>query len=205
MQSKKFIAAINFAWPHEHPAAKGETRWFKWDADGELQFTGKRIGKVVNDPDDPGGITAYGISLRFLRGLPLDLGDIDNDGDIDSDDIRALTEEDAAGLYLSEFFMQYGYQNIDAEPVAAKVFDLCVNMGPRQAHKIMQRALNDLGCLLVVDGVLGPKTLNAINSVAPGRLYPRICQRAKAFYLALMVRNPTLKKYRNGWFKRAEA
>jgi hypothetical protein len=53
-----------------------------------MSFTGKWEGGFVNDPKDPGGATKYGISLRFLRDLAPELGDVDGDGDVDADDVR---------------------------------------------------------------------------------------------------------------------
>ena len=55
---------------------------------------------------DAGGATNFGISLRFLKGLDdnLDLADINNDGKIDSLDIKNLTEEHAKKIYFEEFW-----------------------------------------------------------------------------------------------------
>ena len=45
---------------------------------------------LVDDPDDPGGITKYGVSFRFLKDHGID---VDGDGDIDAEDIRGLNPE----------------------------------------------------------------------------------------------------------------
>ena len=52
-------------------------------------------GGYVDDPDDPGGATRFGISLRLLKKMGK-LGDIDGDGDIDADDIRRLSSDSAS-------------------------------------------------------------------------------------------------------------
>ena len=46
-----------------------------------------REGGYVNDPDDPGGATKFGVTIGTLRQLGLDL---DGDGDVDIDDYRGL-------------------------------------------------------------------------------------------------------------------
>jgi len=53
-----------------------------------------REGGYVNDPDDPGGPTKYGVTIHTARALNLD---VDNDGDVDIDDIKALTSARGAG------------------------------------------------------------------------------------------------------------
>ena len=102
----------------------------------------KHEGGFVNDPDDPGGATNWGISLRFLKGQGLEVGDVDHDGDIDADDILKMSQSDAIAIYRQAFWVKNGYGSFPDHRVAAKTFDLCVNMGPRQAHKILQRAIN---------------------------------------------------------------
>lgn len=48
-------------------------------------------GGYVDDPNDAGGATNWGISLRFVKQSGVDL-DIDGDGDIDAEDMKALTK-----------------------------------------------------------------------------------------------------------------
>ena len=67
-------------------------------------FVARMEGGFVDDPADPGGTTNYGVSLRFLKSQGLEAGDIDGDGDIDADDIRALTPERAAGVLRRAFW-----------------------------------------------------------------------------------------------------
>ena len=124
-------------------------------------------GGYVDHKDDPGGATNYGISLRFVKqSTGIDL-DVDGDGDIDADDIKAMTPEQAKEIYKTEFWEKYGYDKIEDENVATKVFDMCVNMGPRQAHKLVQRASNAATNSkdLVEDGILGNKSFEAVNEI----------------------------------------
>lgn len=172
-----------------------------------LAFVLRHEGGFSDDPVDPGGTTHYGISLRYLRGLGVHLGDIDGDGDVDADDIRALTRADAAAIYKRDWWDRYLYADLPA-PVAVKVFDLAVNMGANQAHKILQRAVNRLhpsAPVLKIDGVLGPATRAAAVACKPAELLDALRTEAANFYLLLIAAKPALARFRRGWLRRAAA
>jgi len=112
--------------------------------DKAILITLKHEGGFVNDPVDPGGATNWGMSIRFLKNDAGDAdgdgfldGDIDKDGDIDVDDIKNMTVEEARKLYRIYFWDKYDYDTIVDFTVAARVFDMTVNMGPRQTGKIV--------------------------------------------------------------------
>lgn len=164
-------------------------------------------GGFVDDPDDPGGTTSFGISLRWLKTVgDLDKdgyldGDLDHDGDVDSEDIRKMKKSDAIELYYTQWWRRYKYYRITDPQVATKIFDLSVNMGPKQCHKIVQRSLWACRHKLVDDGVLGPLTFNAINKVWPARILTvAIRVGAACFYRSL-----NRPKYIKGWLRRAHS
>ena len=178
----------------------------------------KHEGGFVDDPVDPGGATNFGISLRFLRAeiersaeLSLAEFDIDADGDLDAADMEGLTRDQAAELYRSAFWDRHKYGEISAAAIAIKVFDLAVNMGPRQAHKLLQRAIRAArGNPLADDGVLGPKTWGALISATltpddTHALLAALRSEAAGFYRALIAQKPRFVKYRGGWLSRAYA
>lgn len=161
-------------------------------------------GAFTNDPDDPGGPTKWGISLKFLRSVPG--GDIDKDGDVDIDDVIKLSLGVTKEIYRLMFWDLYRYGEIKNSKLATKIFDLCVNMGPKKPHVFLQRALFIIGKQIVVDGFLGNKTLAAVNSLNQGEInnvIAHVCQFAEEYYKELIERRPRLAKYKNGWFKRA--
>ena len=98
---------------------------------------------------DHAGPTNMGITLRFLIANEsvdrdgdgfLD-GDYDRDGDIDQADLDMMDSVGALALYKRHFWDKHGYGTIHPHgPVCVKLFDLSVNMGPVQAHKLLQRA-----------------------------------------------------------------
>lgn len=179
--------------------------------DKAILITLKHEGGFVNDPVDPGGATNWGMSIRFLISAGdedgdgwLD-GDLDHDGDVDIDDIKNMTVEEARKLYRMHFWDKYKYDKIVDFTVAARAFDMTVNMGARQTGKIIQRALNELGNNLVVDGKIGKNTFATINCTDPEMLMSEIRQAHAQFYLDLIKEKPKFEKYRKGWLRRASA
>ena len=168
-----------------------------------------REGGFVNDPDDPGGATKYGVTIHTMRRLGLDL---DRDGDVDVGDVRRLSRADAQAIFIEHYFHR---PQIDALPVAlqASVFDMYVNAGAN-AVKILQRLLNDMGQAVAVDGVIGPQTIAAVQAAvraAPDHIADAYGIARRNYYLALADRRPASRKFartrnggKGGWIRRAE-
>ena len=94
-------------------------------------------GGFVNDPDDAGGATKYGITLKTYK---------ESHPEATVETIKNLTVKDAEDFYFNEFWLRYGYDRIAVDDLAIKIFDAAINTGTRQAHLCLQRALNC--CLL---------------------------------------------------------
>lgn len=153
-------------------------------------------GGKVNDPDDPGGATNCGISLRFLTSTgDIDKYDFDNDGDLTPVDIMNLTHKQVATLYR-EYFWNDLYDDLQ-ESLAIKLFDLGVNMGPKQAVKLLQQ---ELGCR-PYDGIYGLLTHRWTQCTQKDALELLIA-RAARFYFDLANKRPKSRKYLYGWLRR---
>lgn len=163
----------------------------------------KHEGGFVDHPDDPGGATNFGVSLRFALACGdangdgfLDL-DIDMDGDVDVDDIRNMEEHHAADVYRREFWLPLKCDLIFDQKLATKLFDTGVNVGKRQAVKFLQRAVNSVlpshGVCepLADDGVIGPATLRAIELFDDDAwtITPAFRSEQAGFYRSLIMRN----------------
>lgn len=151
-------------------------------------------GGFVDNRHDPGGATNYGISLRWLKTLPDLAGDLDRDGDVDAADIKSMTPAQAKEFYRKQWWTKYDYDKINNAGVAIKVMDMAVNMGARQAHKLVQRSLRAVGLEIADDGVLGAKSFAAINTATPQFLLPAMRCTQAGFYYALVMRNGALRK-----------
>ena len=67
-----------------------------------------REGGYVDDPDDPGRATNFGVTIHTMRRLGLDL---DRDGDIDRADVRRLTRAQAIDIFVRHYFERPGSPN----------------------------------------------------------------------------------------------
>jgi lysozyme family protein len=175
-----------------------------------IEITLSHEGGFVDDPVDPGGATNFGVSLRWLRsvgelegaGSALALYDLDQDGDLDADDVAQLTREMAKDLYRTRFWEPHEYASMPAS-IGAKTFDLAVNMGPRQAHRLVQRACRAADREIADDGLLGPQTRAAIRQADELALQAALRSEAAGFYRGLAIKRPAFNRFLNGWLRRA--
>jgi lysozyme family protein len=168
-----------------------------------------REGGYVNDPDDPGGATNFGVTIHTMRRLGLDL---DGDGDVDPGDVRRLTRARARDIYVDHYFRRPGIAGLP-EALQPSVFDMYVNAGSN-AVRILQRLLADFGHPATVDGVIGPRTVAAAEAAfgaAPRHLADAYGIARRNYYYALADRRPASRKYarrrdggKGGWILRAE-
>lgn len=168
-------------------------------------------GGFVDDRADPGGVTDWGVSLRFALAEvgahpdELALFDVDHNGHVDRWDVAALTRDEAAAVYYSTFWQRYAYGRLQPDMVAWKVFDICVNTGPTRAAIILQEALGDLGHPVTVDGQLGPGTVAATLACRALPLISALRSRQGQFYSGLAIQKPELQRFLSGWLNRASA
>ena len=161
-------------------------------------------GNFSNDANDSGGATNYGISLRFIKEEGIE---INHDGIIDVNDIKDMRQTDAINIYKKYWWDKYHYEAINSLSIASKIFDMAVDIGSTQAHKIAQESCNYCGHNLVVDGILGGKTIGALNEISlHGReqdLMDELIYNHTWFYENLAEEHPKLKVFLKGWLNRA--
>ena len=153
-----------------------------------IQVVLKHEGGYVNHPNDPGGETNFGISKRSYPKL----------------DIKNLTEEKAIQIYKKDWWDRFRYDRIDDVHIATKVFDLAVNKGPRKAHKLLQKAINLVEKeSLVTDGIIGPKTLSALNNGNKDAILKGLKFFAAEYYYRIVSKRSSFRTFLLGWLNRA--
>ena len=168
-----------------------------------------REGGFVDDPDDPGGATNFGVTIHTMRRLALDL---DGDGDVDRDDVKALTKDRAIEIFKNHYFFGPGLDGLP-QTIQASVFDMYVNAGGN-AIRILQRLLGQFGLPVGVDGALGPETRAAaakLADIAPDHHVDAYGIARRNYYYQLADKRPASRKYarrrdggKGGWIVRAE-
>lgn len=134
-------------------------------------------GGVVNNENDPGGLTNFGISQRSYPNV----------------DIRNLTPDAAAAIYRRDF---WHYDDVQSQAMATKIFDMSVNMG-HTAIRILQTCLG-----ITEDGLWGPGTCAAVNAAGDNLLNAYRAALAQ-HYQNLVLANPALAQFLTGWLRRA--
>ena len=164
-----------------------------------LQELFKNEGGYNDIPQDKGGATKYGISLRFYQ------NNINKSAT--SEDIKKLTQDDAEGIYFQYFWLKNNYSEINNQKLANKVFDVAVNMGETIANRFLQQSYNALNLKQInLDGVCGLITTNAINNCSDENIlnileYIKILQ--KHHYLEIVKNRVDQQKFLKGWLNRA--
>lgn len=168
-----------------------------------------REGGFVNDPDDPGGATKYGVTIGTMRRLGIDLT---GDGRVTEADVRVLTRDKVTEIFIRNYYETPRIAELPAS-VQASVFDMYVNSGAN-AVRVLQRLLIEMGHDLTVDGVLGPLTIRAAHAAqaaAPDHLADAYGIARRNYYYALADARPASRKYarrrdggKGGWITRAE-
>lgn len=146
--------------------------------------------------EDSGGRTRYGVAERFHPKL--------GDGFYCGPAEAAL--ETAQQIYRTDYWNAIHGDEILDQQVAAKLLDMAVNMGVRQAVVLCQRAMNAFTKHHIAeDGVPGPVTVAAVNGCDPAILLAHLRDVSVAFYRHIAAIRPGSEQYLHGWLARANA
>jgi lysozyme family protein len=170
------------------------------------RFVSPWEGGFVKHPNDPGGATNYGISLRWLQSMGID---VNADGAINEIDIRTLKPDNARRYFELFFWQNLGLETLPLR-VGVAMFDGSANMGFGRAVRQLQEACNLLnGSNLRVDGVLGPATREVVFALSKQGGGLNLCNNMLevrvSYYNRLVQKNRNLKPFLAGWLNRTKA
>jgi len=167
--------------------------WFREDhpacISGVIKSKADRVATgYVNDPDDKGGETKFGIARNSNPNL----------------NITALTYEQAKSVYFRKY---WDLSECDLLPSLLNIinFDAVVNHGSTNANKFLQRSLGFLGTS--VDGNLGPKSITKCyerckTTIDIKNLCLMVLDERERFFRVIVARNPSQQKFLQGWLNR---
>lgn len=150
-------------------------------------FNGKT--GYVNSKSDSGGETNYGITKAVARecGYKGKMCD--------------LPYETAKQIYYNEYWKKSNASNMPNFNLAFLLFDFAVNSGVANAAKKLQTAINKVsGSELVIDGIIGQKTITAIEKYTDNEFYHFYVGKIEKGYIAEILKYYTSLKNANTGF-----
>lgn len=158
-----------------------------------------REGGFVNHPNDRGGPTNFGITLRTLAAWrkPPSVGE---------PEVRSLTVDEARQIYRRNYFSD---PKIDQLPalILPLMFDMSINHGPASAIKLLQQVLNDNGQRCDTDGGIGEETVRcaqaASNALGKALINALVDKRIELFK-QIVAGDDSQRVFLAGWLNRAK-
>jgi lysozyme family protein len=144
----------------------------------------KSEGGFVNNSKDPGGMTNLGVTRSAWQGFV--------NRDVTEAEMRALTPESVKPFYKALYWDRIKGDSLP-DGVDYAAYDLAVNSGPHRAAQYLQEIAG-----VTADGMIGPKSLEAIKSCNAEETADAICD----MRLDFLKRLATFDTFGKGWSRR---
>ena len=144
-------------------------------------------GGYVDHPKDPGGRTNMGITQKTYQSFC--------ERPVTEEEMKTMPRGHAAKIYKSMYWDEVRGDDLPAG-VDICVFDWSVNSGVNRACRELQKAAE-----AYPDGILGPKSMKAVESFEAKELVHRISEAREAFYRRLSI----FDTFGKGWLRRNDA
>jgi type VI secretion system secreted protein VgrG len=154
-----------------------------------LKITLAHEGGYVDDPQDAGGATNYGLTLADWLEYYKTAGSADL--------LKNLTVEKAGDMYLKLWWLPLKLDLVTSTKIATVIFDQAVLDGKENATVRVQQILG-----LKPDGVMGHMTIAALNGENEDCFCFRFLRASAHHYDAIVKDNLTDIKYLDGWLDR---
>lgn len=156
-----------------------------------VPFVLKWEGGFVNDKNDLGGCTNKGVTLATFQSYY-------GKGKT-ATDLKNITDEQWNTIFKQGFWDKWKGDGIADQNVANILVDWYWCSG-NYGIKIPQRVLG-----VTVDGVIGSKSISAVNAKDGKALFKQLKQERLDFIDRICQTRPQNKKYKKGWVNRINA
>lgn len=156
-------------------------------------------GGYANNKNDPGGATNFGIIQaeynHYLTAHELPIRSV-----------KDITKEEVEYIYKNEYYKasKLGLFEASHPHTALCHFDCAVNQGTGTAKYLLQKAINEAWNVpkIVVDGIIGPKTIQALQAILDNALLKKYLEIRKLRYDNLLKARPWMVEFRASWYHR---
>ena len=149
-------------------------------------------GGYTHTKSDKGGCTNQGITINTFRSY--------YGAGLDCNDLKNIKESQVEYIYRDGYWDKCWGDKIADSNLAYLLVDFAVNSGVKKAIKTLQSIIG-----VEDDGIMGKITLNAINSYYnPKELFDELKEARRQYYLSIVEKNPSQKKFLKGWFNRLD-
>lgn len=164
-------------------------------------------GGYVNDPLDAGGETNKGITLATWKSAGYDVSEkipevktIKNNKVVIYKNVTKslleMTDEQFTKILKEKYWDKWQADTIKSQSVAQMLVQWMWGSGidgVKEAQKVLGVA---------EDGIIGSKTLAAVNSREPKELWNALKKAREQFFRDLVAKKPTNQKFLQGWLNR---
>lgn len=158
----------------------------------EQLFEKAKLKGFANDPDDLGGATMCGVTLATFteycrrKGYPRPT----------IVRLKAIKYKEWLEILKTMFWDKWKADQINNESIALILVDWIWGSG-KYGITIPQKAIG-----VTADGIVGPKTIAAVNTKDPKQLFDLIRKERLAYIERICRSRPTNLKYKRGWLNR---
>lgn len=112
-------------------------------------------------------------------------------------------EEDVREFYFKNYYIPMKIGSMNDLLTSGQVFAMGVNAGIKTSIQLLQKAINKVyGVQIATDGIVGNITLQYANGEKSKQVGQEMVNQCNARYESIVAKNPSKKKFLNGWKNR---
>jgi len=163
-----------------------------------IDFLLKWEGGFVNDPADSGGATNRGVTYQTYKALSKEV--LGHSPSLER--FKRLSKNEAIAIFHHFWNKATNNNSIHSQAVAEAITSWywgSGNYGLKNFQIMLNKRFNKH---LVIDGVIGPGTTGAINSIDEKKLFKAAIEEREIYFKRLAQRRPKDQRFLDGWLNR---